>query len=144
VATQITDEALLAACYIRAKFCLDGKGDSICNQDITFIKKLFKEYPDEKHGQELYRTTFDKVRDEQLQDNKCLHLVSILRGYFGIITYPDLPEGTPVIIPSRTGDDSLLSAFSRLPGGFLLREDCPIPPSQSSLNDRPSASLELD
>jgi hypothetical protein len=100
VATQITDAALLAACYIRAKFCLDGKGDSICNQDITFIEKLFKEYPDEKHIQKLYRTTFDKVRDEQLPDDKWLHLVSIFLGYFGIITYPDLPEGTPVIIPS--------------------------------------------
>jgi hypothetical protein len=100
VATQITNEALLAACYIRARFCHDGKGDFICNQDITFIEKLFREYPDKKHIQDLYQTAFDKVREEQLPDDKWLHLVSIFRGYFGIVTYPDLPEGTPVIIPS--------------------------------------------
>jgi hypothetical protein len=53
VATQITNDALLATCYIRARFHLDGKGDFICNQDITFIEKLFKEYPDEKNIQDL-------------------------------------------------------------------------------------------
>jgi hypothetical protein len=134
VATEITNEALLAACYIRARFYLDGKGDFICNQNITFIEKLFKEYPDQKHIQDLYRTAFDKVRDEQLPDDKWLHLVSIFQGYSGIITYPDLPEGTPVIIPSATGEDSLLSAVSRLPGAFLPREGSPAAstePSQS-------------
>jgi hypothetical protein len=65
VATQITDEAHLATGYIRAKFCLDGKGNFICNQDITFIEKLFKEYPNEKHVQVLYRMVYDKVREEQ-------------------------------------------------------------------------------
>jgi hypothetical protein len=45
---------------LHAKFYLDGKGDFICNQDITFIEKPFKKYPNEKYVQELCRTAFDK------------------------------------------------------------------------------------
>jgi hypothetical protein len=123
VATQITDEALLAAAYIRSKFRIFGKSDFICNQDITFIEKLFKEYPDRQQIRKIYRTAFFKVRDEQLPDEKWLHLISIFRGYFGIITYPDLPDGTPVVTPSKLGEGSLLSVISRLPGAFLPRDD---------------------
>jgi len=122
VATQITDEAILAAAYIRSKFRISGKSDFICNQDITFIEKLFKEYPDQEHIRDLYRSAFYKVRDEELPDEKWLYLVSIFHGYFGIIVYPDLPDGTPVITPSKNGEDSLLSVVSRLPGAFLPRE----------------------
>jgi len=112
VATQATDEALLAASYIRVRFRLDGKSDIICNQDITFIEKLFKEYPDQQRIREHYRTAYDKVQNEWLPDDKWTHLVSIFRGYFGIVMYPDLPEGGPVILPDETGEDSLLSTVS--------------------------------
>jgi len=111
-ATQITDEAILATAYIRSKFRISGKSDFICNQDITFIEKLFKEYPDQEHIRDLYRSAFYKVRDEELPDEKWLYLVSIFRSYFGIIVYPDLPNGTPVITPSENGEDSLLSVVS--------------------------------
>jgi len=122
VATQITDEAILAAAYIRSKFRISGKSDFICNQDITFIEKLFKEYPDQEHIRDLYCSAFYKVWDEELPDEKWLYLVSIFHGYFGIIVYPDLPDGTPVITPSKNSEDSLLSVVSRLPGAFLPRE----------------------
>jgi len=137
VATQATDEALLAASYIHVRFRLDGKSDIICNQDITFIEKLFKEHPNQQRIREHYRTAYDKVQNEWLPDHKWIHLVSIFPGYFGIVMYPDLPEGTPVILPDKTGEDSLLSTVSRLPGVFVPRERSPFPPPspESSLSD---------
>jgi len=110
--TQVTDETLLAASFIRARFLLGGKSDIINNQDITFIEKVFREYPDQERIRKHHCTTYDKVRNERLPEDKWLHLVSIFRGYFGIIVYPDLPEGSPVILPTGTEEDLLLSAIS--------------------------------
>jgi len=111
--------------------------DVICNQDITFIEKLFKEHPDQQRIREHYRTVYDKVQNEWLPDDKWIHLVSIFRGYLGIVTYPDLPEGTPVILPDETGEDSLLLTVLRLPGAFVPREGSTFPPPspESSLSD---------
>ena len=77
VATQATDEALLAASYIRARFRLDRKSHIICNQDIMFIEKLFREHPNQQRIREHYRTAYDKVQNEWLPDDKWIHLVSI-------------------------------------------------------------------
>ena len=107
------------------------------------MKKLFREYPDQERIRKHHRTTYDKVRNEWLPEDKWLHLVSIFQGYFGIIAYPDLPEGTPVILPTGTEEDSLLSAVLRLPGAFLPQEDSPIPPSETSLSNRVPSSPEL-
>ena len=95
--TEMTDEIILAASYIRLKICLEGKSDLIDNQVINFIEKLFKEYPDQKHLRNLYRTTYDTLHSEPLSELKRLHLISILHHYLDIDISPEKKFTSEVI-----------------------------------------------
>ena len=118
---RVNGDALRAAIYLRSRVELDGKSDFVTNNDIA---ELVRGHQDPELLQAANREARDHVRSGSFTTDNWRELIDLFRGYFGLIPYPDLPEGTPDITPIRGGDISAQPRVSSARSLLSERSTC--------------------
>jgi len=82
---------LEGSAYIVTKFQRDGKQGPFLNIDLEHASKHLIDYPDQKIATKAIAIALKRLYTRE----KWAELLEAYRGWFGLVSYPDLPGNTP-------------------------------------------------
>ncbi|KAF8527199.1 hypothetical protein BDD12DRAFT_904121 [Trichophaea hybrida] len=112
---------LEGSAYIVTKFQRDGKQGLFLNADLEHASKHLIDYPHQKVATKAIARALERLYNQDLSREKWAELLKAYRGWFGLVSYPDLPGNTPnnsQIVRLPTREDSLRRLASTIPGAF--------------------------
>ncbi|KAF8534203.1 hypothetical protein BDD12DRAFT_896682 [Trichophaea hybrida] len=97
VATLRSFEQFLleGSAYIVTKFQRDGKQGFFLNTNLEHGSKHRINYPDQKVATKAIAIALERLYIQDLPREKSAELLEAYRGWFGLVSYPDLPGNAP-------------------------------------------------
>jgi hypothetical protein len=135
---------LEGSAYIVTKFQRDGKQGLFLNADLEHTSKHLIDYPDQKIAMKAITIVLERLYHQDLPREKWAELLEAYRGWFGLVSYPDLPGNTPnnsQIVQLPTTEDSLHRLALTIPGAFSLAHYTPSRELHSSLIGSPTQRI---
>ncbi|KAF8532849.1 hypothetical protein BDD12DRAFT_901510 [Trichophaea hybrida] len=136
--------SLDTSAYIVTKFQRDGKQDFYLNTDLEHASKHLINCPNQKVTTKAIAITLKRLYNQALLREKWAELQEAYRGWFELVSYPDLPGNTPnngriVQLPNR--ENSLRCLVLTIPGAFSPAHFTRFCESRSSLIVRPDQRI---
>ena len=107
--------------YIVTKFQRDGKQGPCLNIHLEHASKYLIDYPDQKIATKAIAIALKRLYNQDLSREKWSELLQAHRGWFGLVSYPDLTGNTPnnsQIVRLYNREDSLCRLGSTIPEAF--------------------------